>query len=149
MTAELRASLVETAQTPHDDPVLVTKVVLDSLALRYASVVRTIEDLTGRPVPGIHIVGGGSLNSYLNQATANAAGRPVLAGPVEAAALGNLLVQSIAQGELPSVAEGRRHLGRQLPLKRFLPTEVDPWLAATMRYEAIAADRLGAARGRT
>jgi rhamnulokinase len=149
MTAELRASLVETAQTPHDDPVLVTKVVLDSLALRYASVVRTIEDLTGRTVPGIHIVGGGSLNSYLNQATANAAGRPVLAGPVEAAALGNLLVQSIARGQFPSVAEGRRHLGIQLPLKRFLPTEVDPWLAATMRYEAIAADRLGAARGRT
>ena len=64
-----------------DDPAIVTKVVLDSLALRYASVITTLERLTGQSIEGIHIVGGGALNAYLNQATANAAGRPVLAGP--------------------------------------------------------------------
>ena len=65
-----------------DDPAGLAKVVLDSLALRYASVLRTIEDLTGETVTGVHVVGGGSQNDYLNQATADASGRPVVAGPV-------------------------------------------------------------------
>ena len=112
MVAELQASLRETGQPAHEDPVLLAKVVLDSLALRYASVVHTIEALTGRSVPGIHVVGGGSRNDYLNQATADATGRPVLAGPVEAAVAGNLLLQAIAAGDVASVAEGRRVLAR-------------------------------------
>jgi len=97
------------------------KVVLDSLALRYASVVRTIEELTAERIPGIHIVGGGSQNDYLNQATANAAGRPVLAGPVEATALGNLLVQAIASGEVASLAEARRLVRESFRPRRYEP----------------------------
>ncbi len=79
---------------------LLTKVILDSLAARYVAVIRTMETLTGRSVPGIHIVGGGSKNAYLNQATANAAGLPVVAGPSEATAAGNIMVQAIAAGEV-------------------------------------------------
>ena len=108
MTRELTAALVESGQAAMDDPAIVTKVVLDSLALRYASVITTLERLTGQSIEGIHIVGGGALNAYLNQATANAAGRPVLAGPIEATAIGNLLVQAIACGTLGGIAEGRR-----------------------------------------
>ena len=63
--------------------------------MRYASILDDTERLTGESIRGIHIVGGGSLNDLLNQATADASGRPVLAGPVEAAALGNLCVQAI------------------------------------------------------
>lgn len=137
MTAELKASLVETGQTAPEDPVLLAKVVLDSLALRYASVLETIEDLTGREVPGIHIVGGGSLNVYLDQATADASGRPVLAGPVEATAAGNVLVQAIARGELASLAEGRRLLARGVPPRRFEPRRRPDWAEAVQRYREI------------
>jgi rhamnulokinase len=105
-------------------------VILDSLALRYASVVGTIERLTGEPVLGLHIVGGGSQNDYLNQATANATGRPVLAGPVEATAAGNLLVQAIASGGLASLADGRRLLSRAQPPRRFLPRDAAAWAEA-------------------
>lgn len=121
MVRELRDALRETGQQAPDDPVRLAKVVLDSLALRYASIVKTIERVTGRSVPGIHIVGGGSLNAYLNQATADASGRPVLAGPVEATAIGNLLVQGMAAGTIGSVAEGRRLVAETFPPVRFEP----------------------------
>jgi rhamnulokinase len=121
MSAELRAALAEAGHPAADDHVSLTKVILDSLAARYASVVDTLESLTGRKIPGIHIVGGGSQNDYLNQATANAARRPVVAGPVEATALGNLLVQSLANGTISSIAEGRRAIASSLPLRRFQP----------------------------
>jgi rhamnulokinase len=112
-------------------------VILDSLALRYAEIVRTIERLDGRPVPGIHIVGGGSLNEYLNQATADAAARPVTAGPAEATAIGNVLVQSIASGELASLGEARRLLALHLPLRQFQPRDVEAWAAATERFAGL------------
>jgi rhamnulokinase len=120
MTAELRAAMAEAGHPPAGDPVDLTKVILDSLAARYASIVDTLETLTGRTIPGIHIVGGGSLNDYLNQATANAARRPVAAGPVEATALGNLLVQSLARGAISSIAEGRRAIAASLPPRTFV-----------------------------
>jgi len=137
MTTELRASLVETGQPAPDDPVMLTKVVLDSLALRYASVLAMIEDLTGREVPGVHIVGGGSLNAYLNQATADAGGRPVLAGPVEATAAGNLLVQAVTRGEIASLTEGRRLLAQSVQPRRFDPRRRAEWAEAARRYREI------------
>jgi len=135
MLRELRSELVETEQPAPEDPVLLTKVVLDSLALRYASVVRKIEELTGAAVPGIHIVGGGSRNDYLTQATADAAGRPVLAGPVEATATGNLLVQAIANGEIASLGAGRRLLAEVFQPRRFEPRNAAVWREAARRYD--------------
>ncbi|MDX2030609.1 MAG: rhamnulokinase family protein, partial [Blastocatellia bacterium] len=84
MLAAIGEQLRETGQPVPADAAAMTKAILDSLALRYASVVRNIEALTGEPIRGLQIVGGGSQNRYLNQATANATGKPVLAGPVEA-----------------------------------------------------------------
>ena len=139
MVGEVRAALVETGQPAPDDPVRLSKVVLDSLALRYAGVLERVEALTGRPVPGVHIVGGGSLNHYLDQATADASGRPVLAGPGEATAIGNLLVQSISRGHVASLAEGRRAVGEALPPRRFIPRRVEAWAAARERYLEVAA----------
>jgi rhamnulokinase len=139
MPAELRAALAESGQPAHEDPVTLAKVVLDSLALRYASVLRTIEQLTGEPVAGVHIVGGGSRNDYLNQATANATGLPVLAGPVEATALGNLLVQEIASGTLASLENGRRAIGGAFPPRRFEPRERAAWADAARRYAEVEA----------
>ena len=137
MMAEVQGALAETGQEVTDEPARLAKVVLDSLAFRYASVVRTIEGLTGQPVPGIHIVGGGCQNDYLNQATADAAGRPVVAGPAEATATGNLLLQSIASGRLASLAEGRRVVARAVKPKRFEPRERPGWSEAAGRYREI------------
>jgi rhamnulokinase len=141
MTRELQASLRETGQPAVDDPVTLTRIVLDSLACRYADVVDWIEQITGDPVRGIHIVGGGSRNAYLNQATSNASERPVLAGPVEATAAGNVLVQAIAVGLAPDLAEGRRRLAASTSLHRFEPRDTAAWRGARERYRSAAARR--------
>lgn len=136
MVRELQGALADTGQPVPDDPVTLTRVVLDSLALRYASVVRTIERLTGARVEGVHVVGGGAQNGYLNQATANATGRPVLAGPVEATGLGNILVQAIACG-VTTLDEGRRWIAAAFPPRRFEPVSDAAWALAAQRYEAL------------
>jgi rhamnulokinase len=117
MTAAISEQLAETGQAAPDEPAALAKVILDSLALRYASVVRTIEELTGREVQGVQVVGGGSRNDYLNQATANATGKPVLAGPVESTVVGNAVVQAITAGR--SAAARRRE--RQAAALRAAP----------------------------
>jgi rhamnulokinase len=137
MVRELGAALASSGQAALEDPVLLTRAILDSLALRYASVVESIEQVTGCPVRGIHVVGGGSLNHCLNQATADATGRPVLAGPVEAAATGNLLVQAIAAGTLPSLAAGRALVRRTEAPRGFEPSETRQWREAAERYRAL------------
>lgn len=141
MTRALRASLTDSGQAETDDPVRLTKLILDSLALRYASVVDRIEQLTGHAIEGLHVVGGGSQNDYLNQATANASGRPVLAGPVEATATGNLIVQAIATGELASLDEARRLLSGTLTLRRFEPRDRGRWIEPSRRYRDLEARR--------
>jgi rhamnulokinase len=138
MTRELRGALAESGQVPHEDPVLLAKVILDSLALRYADVVRALERLTGEGVAGLHVVGGGSRNDYLNQATAEATGRPVRAGPVEATVCGNLLVQAVAHGTLASLAEGRAVLARAHPISTFEPRHPSAWREAAERYHALS-----------
>jgi rhamnulokinase len=127
----------ETQQNAPSDPIALTKVILDSLALRYASVMRTIERLTGETIKGIHIVGGGSRNDYLNQVTATASGLPVVAGPVEATAIGNILVQAIRAGRFPTIAEARRYVAANASLKRFEPRPSRSWAEAARRYADI------------
>jgi rhamnulokinase len=143
MTAALGAALADTAQSVPDDPASLARVVLDSLALRYASVVRTIESLTGEPVRGIHVVGGGCRNAYLNQATADASGLPVQAGPVEATAIGNLLLQAIACGRLGSLAEGRALVAKSVDVRRFEPREGAAVAQLAGRYLELEARALG------
>ena len=121
MTREVGAAMAEAGQAVPSHPVVLAKVILDSLAGRYAEVIGTIESLTGRRIEGIHVVGGGSLNDYLNQATADAVRRPVVAGPVEATAIGNLAVQAIADGEVASLAEARARIAAGLKLRRYDP----------------------------
>ena len=113
------------------------KTVLDSLALRYASVIRTIESLTGRKIRGIHIVGGGSRNDYLNQATATAIGLPVRAGPIESTVTGNVLVQAIAAGRFESLAEARNYVGEHSQIKEYQPIPSRGWEETARRYQEI------------
>jgi rhamnulokinase len=121
MVAEVQASLRESGQKVADDEVTISRVILDSLARKYRAVIEEIELVIGRRVEGIRIVGGGSQNAYLNQATADACGRPVVAGPAEATALGNLAVQAIAAGRFGSVGEARRFIERHVGGRRFDP----------------------------
>lgn len=139
MTAAIQAQLAETGQTIADDPVAISKAILDSLAFRYASVMRAIETLTGQPIAGVQIVGGGSQNGYLNQATANAMQKPVLAGPVEATVIGNVLVQAIAAGRFASLADARAHVAANLQARRYEPQRSVAWAAAAQRYADIEA----------
>ncbi len=134
MIEALGVQLAETGQPVPSEPVALTKIILDSLAFRYASVVRTIERLTGKRPAGVHVVGGGSQNDYLNQATADATGLPVLAGPVEATATGNLLVQAIAAGRFPSLAAARAHVRKHVQLRRFEPRPSPAFDAAARKY---------------
>ena len=119
------------------DLAFAAKTILDSLALRYASVLRRIESLTERKIEGVHIVGGGSQNEYLNQATATATGLPVRAGPVEATVIGNVVVQAIAAGRFSSLADARLYVGRQAKPRSYEPSPSPDWAEAARRYEQI------------
>ena len=119
MLDAIAEQLAESDQSIPNDPVTLAKVILDSLAFRYASVLRTIESLTGRRINGVQIVGGGSRNDYLNQITADVTNKIVAAGPAEATVTGNLLVQAIAAKRFTSLVEARRHVAQNLSVKRF------------------------------
>ncbi len=107
---------------------------LESLALKYRLVLERLEQLTGTPIEVIHIVGGGSQNGTLNQFTANACGRPVIAGPVEATALGNVLIQARTNGQLSSLAEIRQVVYASSDLVQFDPSDSAAWNAAYDRF---------------
>ena len=98
----------------------------ESLALKYRQVLGWLEELTGNPIEVIHIVGGGSQSAILNQFTADACQRPVIAGPVEATAMGNLLVQVRASGELASLAEMREVIRKSSEVATFRPGNPPP-----------------------
>ena len=122
-----------------DEPHAVAKLILDSLALRYASVLRTTEWLTGERIEGVRIVGGGRLNDYLNQATADGTGLTVLAGPAEATVIGNVLVQAITAGRFASLAEARQHVARSVSPKEFTPRRTEGRAEVARRYAEIEA----------
>ena len=106
----------------------------ESLALAYRRVLGWLEELTANRIEVVHIVGGGSQSAILNQFAADACQRPVIAGPVEATALGNLLVQVRASGELASLAQTREVIRNSTEVKTFLPGLAAPWEAAAARF---------------
>jgi rhamnulokinase len=143
MLAALAEQMRETGQDVVSKPSQVAKVVLDSLALRYGSIIRSIETATRHAVHGVQIVGGGSRNAYLNQATATVTGLPVLAGPVEATVIGNIITQAIAAGGFASLADARRHIAANVAPTRFDPKPTTQWTAARARYQEIESRPLG------
>lgn len=140
MLAALGQQLRDARQVPPTEPAVMTRVILDSLALRYASVIRRIEHLTGEAIAGVRIVGGGSQNSYLNQATANATGRPVLAGPVEATVIGNLVVQAVSAGRFADLAAARRYVADGLAVRVVQPAHSTSWNRLQSQYDALEAE---------
>ncbi len=103
------------------DPGSIVRVILNSLAHRYKEVAATLEELSGRRIDVIHIVGGGSRNRLLNQLAANVTGRRVVAGPAEATAAGNSLTQALGSGAIASIEEMREVVRRSFEVEEFLP----------------------------
>ncbi len=105
----------------------IIRIALESLAMRYRRSVIELEKITGKKIDVLHIVGGGCKNDLLNQFTANACGVKILTGPVEATALGNIVVQAMATGDVKDLAEARRIVAASTELGTFLPKDVEVW----------------------
>ncbi|MFC9084313.1 FGGY-family carbohydrate kinase, partial [Streptomyces sp. NPDC057062] len=117
-----------------DSPAATVRCILDSLALAHRTAVEDAQRLAGRTVDVVHVVGGGTRNALLCQLTADACGLPVVAGPTEAAAFGNVLVQARTQGRVGDLAGMRRLLAGTQPLTRYEPRgDTRRWEAARAR----------------
>jgi len=137
MPKKIAEFCTETGQPVPADPGAFMRCIHESLALFYRVTLRKTERLIGKKIERLHIVGGGSQDATLNQFTANAIKIPVLAGPTECAALGNILVQAIALGHLPSHAAAREVVRRSFELKTFTPESPAEWDAAAARFEKL------------
>ncbi|MBC7235950.1 MAG: rhamnulokinase [Chloroflexi bacterium] len=112
----------------------IARCALESLALKYRWALEKLEKMLGRRLEVIHVVGGGSQNRLLCQLTADATGRPVVGGPVEATAIGNILMQILAQGQIASLAEGRELVRRSFETIDYEPTSPKAWDEAYERF---------------
>ena len=113
----------------------VVRCIFESLALRYRQVLENLRSLSPRPIDTLHVIGGGSRNDLLNQFTANAIGIPVVAGPSEATAIGNVMIQAMAAGEATDVAGMRQLINHSIPLKTYQPQDTEAWDAAYIHFK--------------
>ena len=134
MPAALADFCRRTGQPEPQEPGAVIRCSLESLALRYRWVLERLEELLGRKLEVIHVVGGGCQNTFLCQLTADACNRPVLAGPVEATAIGNVLLQAIGLGLLGSLADAREVVRRSFELRTYTPHNPDRWQEPYQRF---------------
>lgn len=109
------------------EPGVIARCIFESLALKYRQTVERLEQVSGLKVGTVHVVGGGSNNRLLCQMTANACGRPVVAGPVEATAIGNLLVQAMALGLISTIEQARDVVRRSAALHTYVPKSTREW----------------------
>jgi rhamnulokinase len=138
MSAAIAAYCTKTSQPAPATPGAFVRTILESLAMRYRFVIRNLEKLIDRPIERIRVIGGGSQNRLLNQFTADATGRPVLAGPAEATALGNIAVQILATGGADSLQEVRAIVDRSFPTEVFEPAATDQWDKEAIRFQHYA-----------
>jgi rhamnulokinase len=115
----------------------IARCIFESLSFAYRETVESLERITRRSLSTVRVVGGGCLNQFLCQMTADACGREVIAGPVEAAALGNAMVQAVATGHLKNLADGREALQRSVQFESYFPAQVSRWQEAFERYKSV------------
>ncbi len=115
----------------------IARCIFESLALRYREVFGYLREFATFPIEVLHIIGGGSLNASLNQFTANSICAPVLAGPQEGTAIGNIMLQAKAAGDVKDVWDMRRIIANSIELKRFEPQDKDIWDAAFEKYKSL------------
>jgi rhamnulokinase len=135
MLTAINQFCTRTHQPVPQEPGGYLRAILESLAFKYRSVLRNLEHVSGNRIGQIRIIGGGSKNPLLNQLTADATGRKVLAGPAEATALGNVAIQILATGDAASLQEVRAIVDRSFPTEVFEPLETDKWDQHAERFE--------------
>ena len=129
MEAAISEFCRRTGQQPPADRGTLLRSVYESLALKYRVVAEQIAAVSGKPNTVVHIVGGGSRNAFLNQLTANACGLKVVAGPEEATAVGNAMVQAMALGIIGSLADAKSMIRSAFPIREFAPQDRETWEA--------------------
>ena len=134
MPSRLAAYCTRTGQILPNDEGAVIRCCLESLALKYRWVIERLETVLSTRIRRIHVVGGGSQNALLCQFTADASGRPVHAGPVEATAIGNILIQAMGRGRLDSLADVRAVVGRSFPIAVYEPRDTVAWNDAASQF---------------
>jgi rhamnulokinase len=127
----------DTNQPVPETPAEICRCIFDSLALRYRQVFTWLQELASFKLETLHIIGGGSLNKYLNQFTANSTGATVLAGPQECTALGNVMLQAKAAGLVSDIWQMRAIIANTLDLVRYEPQDKAAWDAAYDKYLSI------------
>lgn len=115
----------------------IVRCIFESLALRYRQVLDNLRGLSLRPLEALHVIGGGSRNDLLNQWTANAVGIPVIAGPSEATAIGNIMIQALSAGIAGDVTSMRRLINRSISLATFQPQDTEVWDAAYLHFKQL------------
>jgi rhamnulokinase len=138
MPAQLTALCRESGQPEPAGHGEIIRCALESLALKYRQVLGYLEQLSGAAIRQIHIVGGGTQNHLLCQMTADACGRPVLAGPIEATAIGNVMMQAIAAGDVANVADAREVIRKSFDVVEYQPQRDERWNEAAERFEKLA-----------
>ncbi len=138
MPEKIRQFCAESGQAVPQAKGEIVRVALESLALKYRLTLEHAEELSGKRLDPIHIIGGGTKNRLLNQFTADCTGHAVVTGPVEATAIGNLLMQAIALGQLGSLAEAREVVRKSFNVETFQPGSRAGWDAAYQRLLQLA-----------
>jgi len=139
MPARIREFCRTTGQEAPETKGEIARTVFEGLALKYRHTIDILGELAGRQFDVIHVVGGGSQNRLLCQFTADATGRPVVAGPVEATAAGNVLVQAMATGLVGSLDEVRQIVRNSFQLERYEPRDTGAWDEAYGRFQSLIA----------
>ena len=134
MPARIAEYCRETTQPVPESVGVIARCILESLSLLYRKSLGELEQLTGRPINRLHIVGGGTRNDLLNQCAASATGRRVITGPVEATAAGNILIQALAGGAVSSLNEARQIVARSFPQNTYEPQDAPVWESAYQRF---------------
>jgi rhamnulokinase len=137
MTKTISEYCLATGQPAPSNHAEFVRCIFESLSLKYKYVLGKIRGLAPFPIEKLHVIGGGSKNSLLNQWTANALGIPVIAGPSEATAIGNIMIQAKAAGCVDSHAEMRRIIRESIHLEEFEPKNSSEWEAAYQKFLGI------------
>ena len=127
MPAKINEYLAETGQQSVHDKGQIIRMILESLAFNYRWVLEKLQDISGKQIEVLHVVGGGIQNNLLCQFAASALGKKVVAGPVEATAMGNIMMQAIATGRVESVSQGRDVVKDSIELEKYQPIDSDLW----------------------
>lgn len=127
MPKRINEYLEQTGQQRTTDKGQIVRAVLEGLALKYRAILDKLEDVTGTTIECLHIVGGGTQNELLNQFAANATGKKVITGPVEATAIGNIVMQARAAGQLTGLAQARKIIRNSIEMKEYQPEETGLW----------------------